>query len=73
MLVDKRTEEEKKAIIEENAAKLKVGDPVSHKTFGVGKITYVDTEKARVHISFEQVGDKKLTLLDIFKYVELIK
>ena len=73
MLVDRRTEEEKRAIIKENAAKLKVGDKVSHKTFGVGKITHVDAEKARVHISFEQVGDKKLTLLDIFKYVELIK
>lgn len=73
MLLDRRTEEEKRAIIKENAAKLKVGDLVSHKAFGVGKITYVDTEKARVHISFEQAGDKKLTLLDIFKYVELIK
>ena len=73
MLVDRRTGEEKRAIIKENAAKLKAGDSVSHKTFGVGKITYVDTEKARVHISFEQARDKKLTLLDIFKYVELIK
>ena len=73
MFVDRRTEEEKKAIIKENASKIKTGDKVIHKTFGIGKVTHVDTEKARVHILFDQVGDKKLTLLDIFNYVELIK
>ncbi len=71
--MDNRTKAIKKALAEENAAKLKAGDKVSHSAFGEGTIILVDTANARVHILFENFGNKKLTLADIFKYVEVVK
>lgn len=73
MFVDRRSEEEKRAMAKDNAARLKMGDKVIHRTFGKGEVTYIDSENARVHISFENADDKKLTLVDIFKYIEIIK
>ncbi len=71
MSFDTRTKEEKDAVKRENAGKLYLGSRVRHKTFGMGEITHIDKENGRVLILFNEAGERKLSTLDIFRYIDI--
>ena len=71
MLIDRRSKEELLAVRKENAAKLPIGTAVEHKTFGRGVVESLEVEDGRIGIRFVDVGFKKLTLTEIFRYITL--
>ncbi len=72
MRFDTRTKEDKEIIKRENAGKISLGSRVKHKTFGLGEVIHIDKDKGRVLIQFEIVGERKLSTLDIFRYIEIV-
>jgi hypothetical protein len=51
--------------------KLPIGTAVEHKTFGRGVVESLEVEDGRIGIRFVDVGFKKLTLTEIFRYITL--
>lgn len=73
MCYDVRLKEERNREKKENADMLPLGTKVTHTTFGRGEIVGVEWENGRVLVDFEDAGKKKLSTLDIFRYIEIVE